>query len=524
MYRTGDLARYGKEGSIEYLGRLDNQVKIRGFRIELGEVEAALQVLPGVQEAVVMARQENTRYDKHLVAYFVPNPQQMDSQKLETSTLRAELLKSLPEYMVPAHFVLLERMPLTANGKLDRRALPEPGELNSEQSYVAPRNELEHTLAAIWAKALRLNQVGIHDNFFELGGHSLLAVNLTTKIRQQLHVNLPLSQLFIAPTIAAYSKAVTQMEPQRRSLISLQKGNGGTPLYLFHPAGGDVLCYKPLLEALDNSIPVFGIEAEKSFETTVIADDFDVLCTNYAHAIRTNQTEGSCYLAGWSLGGKIAFQVAWLLEQRGMTILGVVMMDTIVKRREASQEDPDTLAAFLSKMLESPFDQIEHLFGTEFIHLHKRLKSLADDIGVEVFADMLERGQDRLESEFDFENIHQEALRQIYTTMVVTNRMARQFTPKMLNAPIFSFWAQQTIAQGYDSSSWSPYSNDATYSNAEILPGRHSDFVTGENAHTIGRALSDRLLHRWIQERRYENAPFESQIAMLQPIGIDDAQ
>ena len=314
------------------------------------------------------------------------------------------------------------------------------------------------------------------------------------------------------------------MEPQRRSLISLQKGDGGTPLYLFHPAGGDVLCYKPLLEALDNNIPVFGIEAEKPFETTEVVDDFEAVCTNYAHAIRTNQTEGSCYLAGWSLGGKIAFQVAWLLEHSGMTVSGVVMMDTIVKRREVSQEDPDTLAVFLGKILDSPPEQVEHLFGTDFIPLHKRLKSLADDVGIEAFADMLERGQDRLELEFDFENIHQEALRQSYTTMVVTNRMAKQFIPKMLNAPIFSFWAQQTIAQGYDSNSWSPYSNDATSSNAEVLPGRHSDFVTGENARVIGRALSDRLLHRWIQERGYENVSFEPRIAMLQMIGTDNAQ
>ena len=180
LYRTGDLGRYLPDGNIEFLGRNDHQVKIRGFRIELGEIEARLAEHPQVREAVVVAR-EAADGDKRLVAYYTAEP---DAQ-LEAADLRSRLAAALPDHMVPAAFVSLQTMPLTPNGKLDRKALPDPGEAAyARQSYEPPQGEVEQALAAIWAELLGVERVGRHDNFFELGGHSLLAVRMVIEYIQ----------------------------------------------------------------------------------------------------------------------------------------------------------------------------------------------------------------------------------------------------------------------------------------------------------------------------------------------------
>ncbi|HVR95695.1 MAG TPA: non-ribosomal peptide synthase/polyketide synthase, partial [Thermoanaerobaculia bacterium] len=193
VYRTGDLARWREDGAIEFLGRTDHQVKIRGFRIELGEIEAVLLTLPAVREAVVLAR------DRRLVAYVVG-----DSM---ADALRQGLCEQLPESMVPAAFVLLPALPLTSSGKVDRKALPAP-EWRNEESYAAPRTQVEEILADLWAELLGLDRVGVHDHFFALGGHSLLATQVVSRVRQVLGVEVPLRSLFEAPTVAGLAERV----------------------------------------------------------------------------------------------------------------------------------------------------------------------------------------------------------------------------------------------------------------------------------------------------------------------------
>ena len=204
MYKTGDLARYLPNGDIEYLGRIDNQVKIRGFRIEPGEIEAALAALPEVREAVVLVR-EDIPGDKRLAAYVVTRPE------VAAGALRARLAQTLPDYMVPSHFIPLDGLPLTPNGKIDRKALPAPSASRSDDGYVAPRTPAEETLAAIWAEVLKLDRVGIHDNFFALGGHSLLAITLLDRMRSA-GLQADVRALFAAPTIAALAAAVNHVE------------------------------------------------------------------------------------------------------------------------------------------------------------------------------------------------------------------------------------------------------------------------------------------------------------------------
>ncbi|KTC08996.1 hypothetical protein AO390_13490, partial [Pseudomonas marginalis ICMP 11289] len=251
LYRTGDLARYRAAGVIEYAGRIDHQVKIRGHRIELGEIEARLQAQAQVREVIVLA------LGGQLVAYLVPGDPAQDPQTLR-ETLKAELKAHLPDYMVPTHFVLLDAMPLTPNGKLDRKALPAPdatqlqaqyvapeGELEQQLAaiwadvlkvdqvgrpngkldrkalpapdatqlqaqYVAPEGELEQQLAAIWADVLKVDQVGRTDNFFELGGHSLVAVQMLVRVREQLKHEVSLKDLFERPVLADFCATIQQ--------------------------------------------------------------------------------------------------------------------------------------------------------------------------------------------------------------------------------------------------------------------------------------------------------------------------
>ena len=213
LYKTGDLARYLPNGELEYLGRVDQQVKIRGFRIELGEIEAVLSQHPAVEETIVIAT-EDIPGDKNLVAYIVPNQEQIQTQEAQSlvSLLREFLKEKLPEYMVPRAYVVIESLPLTPNGKVDRRALPAPDTLIfDKQNYLAPRTHVEEALVEIWAKVLGKEQVGINDNFFELGGHSLLATQLVSRIRDAFQIDLSVRNLFEAPTVGQLARYVETM-------------------------------------------------------------------------------------------------------------------------------------------------------------------------------------------------------------------------------------------------------------------------------------------------------------------------
>ncbi|MFN6478156.1 non-ribosomal peptide synthetase [Nostoc sp. DedQUE07] len=236
LYKTGDLARYLPNGDLEYLGRIDNQVKIRGFRIELGEIETLLASHPAIWESAVLVQEDepgdtctehldfarwSRSRSKRLVAYVVPQVEQSPT----VSELRQFLKAKLPEYMVPSAFVLLESLPLTSNGKVDRRALPKP-ELDSTllEKFVAPRTPMEEMLAQIWAEVLKVEQVGIHDNFFELGGHSLLATQLLSRIRTSFKVELALRELFAKATVAELAQSIGQLQQQILRLTSTPLG------------------------------------------------------------------------------------------------------------------------------------------------------------------------------------------------------------------------------------------------------------------------------------------------------------
>ncbi|HEY0079206.1 MAG TPA: amino acid adenylation domain-containing protein [Pyrinomonadaceae bacterium] len=232
LYRTGDLVRYLPDGNVEFLGRRDNQVKVRGFRIELGEIETAIGAYAGVREAVVLAEGEDAS-DKHLTAYLVAE----EGDDLNVGDLRCYLKEKLPDYMIPSAFVSLEQMPLTPNGKVDRRALPSLAEsrLQVEAEFVAPRTPTEEAIAFVWRDVLGSESVGVNDNFFELGGHSLSATQVVSRLREALQVELPLHTFFESPTVAGLAEALAHLDTQEGRVpqpppIKRRAQKGGVPL------------------------------------------------------------------------------------------------------------------------------------------------------------------------------------------------------------------------------------------------------------------------------------------------------
>jgi AMP-binding enzyme/Phosphopantetheine attachment site/AMP-binding enzyme C-terminal domain len=215
MYRTGDIGRWLPDGNIEFIGRMDDQVKVRGFRIELGEVEGALRELDQVREAVVVAREDESG-QKELIGYVVAR----QGQKLVVQEVREQLGRKLPQHMVPTGWVELDALPLNANGKVDRKALPAPsGARQVGREYVAPRTAMEEVLAEIWSQVLKVDRVGVHDDFFELGGHSLRAAQVISKIRSILSRDTTLKVLFESRTIeslATHLAKTNQKEPPTR--------------------------------------------------------------------------------------------------------------------------------------------------------------------------------------------------------------------------------------------------------------------------------------------------------------------
>ncbi|HEX6289605.1 MAG TPA: amino acid adenylation domain-containing protein [Herpetosiphonaceae bacterium] len=338
LYRTGDRARYLPDGTIDYLGRIDQQVKVRGFRVELGEVETALRRHPAVLDTAVTVR-EDTPGDRRLCAYVVPRP----GQSPEAPDLRLFLQQILPDYMIPRVVMLMEALPLTPSGKVDRRALPPPDAASamSDASQVAPRDDWEWRLAQLWADLLHLPAVSVHDDFFALGGHSLLAVQVMTGIRQHFGCSLPLATLVQSPTIAQLAAHLRQNapEPVWSPLVPLQPRGSRRPFFCIHPGGGTVFCYADLARALGPDQPCYGLQAQGLEAGQTPHRSIPDLAAAYITAIRLVQPHGPYLLGGWSLGGVIAFEIASQFQHQGEAIGLLVLIDSAVPLPDQAPPD-----------------------------------------------------------------------------------------------------------------------------------------------------------------------------------------
>ncbi|KAF9402012.1 hypothetical protein BGX21_011503 [Mortierella sp. AD011] len=326
MYKTGDLVRYLSNSNIMYLGRDDDQVKIRGFRIELGEIEACLAEHPAVSEAIVVALSEEA--EKSLVAYVTASPDEQLPRKL-----RSHLASRLPEYMIPSAFVRLDSFPLTANGKLDRHALPAPDEdAIARQIYEAPQGEMEMAIMNIWVELLGVERIGRHDGFFILGGHSLLAVKMINRIRTILGFEMSLRTLFEAPTIAELATRLLEggntQNDSYEVLLPIRPHGTRPPLFCVHPGFGLSWCYIGLSAQLHKDQPIYGLQARGFFGNGQLPTSLDEMALDYLDQIRSIQPHGPYHLLGYSLGGSIAHTMAAHLEQQGERVALLAVMDT----------------------------------------------------------------------------------------------------------------------------------------------------------------------------------------------------
>ena len=301
LYKTGDLARHLPTGEIEFLGRSDDQIKIRGFRIELGEIEGALAKHPGVREGVVVAR-EDTPGDKQIVAYFVPQ-----SVAPGAAELRQYLQKQLPEYMVPSAFVVLESLPMTPNGKVNRRGLPAPQVPTAVATFAMASDPLQARLVALWEEVLAKRPIGIHDNFFELGGHSLLAARLMHRTGQALGKTLPLAMLFHAPTIDRLATILRGDEWSQHwsSLVPIQPSGERPPFFCIHGIGGNVLGFQRLGRCMAPDYPFYGLQSQgldgkrpRFHSIPEMASHYILKCAAYSRMGRTSWADFR--LADWS--------------------------------------------------------------------------------------------------------------------------------------------------------------------------------------------------------------------------------
>lgn len=324
LYRTGDIARCRTDGVVEFIGRKDNQVKVRGFRVALEEIECIIGTYPEVALAAVRAWPDASE-ETSLTAFVVGKVGPIN----DFSGLRRFLRQVLPGYMVPAHFVALRSMPMTATGKIDRKQLTE-SRPNARRTRVrvAPRDELERSIAAVWEEVLGSSDVDIHDNFFDAGGHSLLGVTLLAGITKAVGRQLSLATLLRAPTIAALAeqlKAVNEFSFSH--LVELRAGSGEQPLFIVHAIFGSVVKFRALAERLCTDRPVYGVQARGMDPNQEPHASIAEMADAYIDAIRTLQPAGPYALAGYSFGGLVAYEMACRLAEGGQKVEFLALFD-----------------------------------------------------------------------------------------------------------------------------------------------------------------------------------------------------
>jgi thioesterase domain-containing protein/acyl carrier protein len=343
MYRTGDLVWWGADGQLRFVGRADEQVKIRGFRIELGEVRAALAGCEGVQQAVVVAREDRPG-DKRLVGYVTESA----PAAVDPAQIRAALGQRLPAYMVPAAVVVIDAVPLTVNGKLDERSLPAP-EYNHTDRYRAPANAVEEVLAGIYAQVLGLTRVGVEDSFFELGGDSILAMRLIAAVNKSLNTHLAVRTLFYAPSVRSLSQQLGKDDSAMEVVpMEVFQHGPGAPLCCIHDGTGLSYAYLALRDYVD--CPIIGINETPQKGEPEFGSIRD-MAASYADRLQAVYPDGPYKILGWSFGGPVAHELAVELRRRGYAVQRLILLDPPTGAVKNQPLDPNHSTSRIENLL-----------------------------------------------------------------------------------------------------------------------------------------------------------------------------
>ncbi|QJC97529.1 Bacillibactin synthetase component F [Bacillus mojavensis] len=468
MYRTGDVARRRADGSLDYVGRADHQVKIRGFRIELGEIEAALVQHPQLEDAAVIVREDQPG-DKRLAAYVIPSSE----ETFDTAELRRYAAERLPDYMVPSAFVTMKELPLTPNGKLDRKALPAP-DFAAAVTGRGPRTPQEEILCDLFMEVLHLPRVGIDDRFFDLGGHSLLAVQLMSRIREALGVELSIGNLFEAPTVAGLAERLEMGSSQSALdvLLPLRTSGDRLPLFCVHPAGGLSWCYAGLMTSLGTDYPIYGLQARGIGQQEALPKTLDDMAADYIEQIRTIQPKGPYHLLGWSLGGNVVQAMATQLQKQGEDVSLLVMLDAYPNHFLPIKEAPDDEEALIALLALGGYDP----------------DSLGDKpLDFKTAIEILRRDGSALAS------LDESVILNLKNTYVNSVGILGSYAPKTFRGNVL-FFRSTIIPEWFDPiepDSWKPYI-DGQIEQIDI-DCRHKDLCQPEPLAVIGRVLAAKL-------------------------------
>lgn len=488
IYRTGDIGRYQPGGVIEFLGRRDLQVKIQGHRIELGEIESLLSANPDISAAVAVVHGSNASH-AHLLAYVVP----AGAAELDTDQLRQELEQKLPGYMVPRAIHVLDHLPLSSNGKVDRKALPDIDMSAAKNAQIkklsrGPMDEMETGLLSIWRVALNQPELTVSDDFFDVGGQSFEAVRVVGAIREKLGKNLSIGVIWQERTVERVAAILRRGEGKTTTAcrVPLDLNGSGTPLYLVHPAGGHVMCYRKLASLLDR--PVIGFQAPGIEGDETPLASIEALAIRYVTELEQHQPHGPLLLGGWSSGALIAFAMAAELHKKGRAVAGIVMFDCPAPLVHTPIDDQTLLTWFLEDLaLDLPVAElIEESFSGSASLPQEAQKQIAA-----VHAILQARGHAQV---FD---IHQMTLIfQVFSGIV---RGSREYHAPHVDVNIFLVRAENDVVSEFADHpdkiqpqwGWNTLCKNVT---ASSLPGSHysllSDATIARLAHETDRWCS----------------------------------
>lgn len=476
LYKSGDVARFRRDGAVEFLGRSDDQVKLRGLRIELGDIAAALTGAPGVVAAEVLLRQPAAG-EPRLVGYVQPADVALDA-----SALRSHLAQRLPDYMLPAAFVTVDDWPLTANGKLNRRALPLPeveasagGELNT-----ATERELARLFSQeLFADELKTSRpIGADDDFFSLGGDSLSAVHLLLAIQARWHWDPGFGALFARPTVAGLAALIdapaANADDGLGPSVRLSRGEAGlAPLFAIHPAGGIAWNYRELAGALAPARTVFGLQSPALDPHSPLPESIDALAARYVDTLSATYPEGPVHLAGWSVGGIIAHAMAIRLREQGREVGVVALLDAYPAECWRAEPEPDPVAALRALLAIAGYDPEQHLA------LDTREKVVA----------FLRRGESTLG------NLPEAVLDGVVRAVTGTNRLVRDHYHGRFDGTLMHLRAGHDHAQrpALQAGLWAAYAGEI---DAVELPFLHAEMTGRDAAARIAPLLSRRMAER----------------------------
>ncbi len=509
LYRTGDLGRSLPDGSIVFLGRNDFQVKLRGFRIELGEIEARLAEHSAIREAVVVDR-EDAAGERQLVAYYTEvepgddldwnqvfanilggdGPDEGDAAKQMAKQLRAHLAVRLPDYMVPSAYVKLPAIPLTPNGKLDRKALPNPdGSAVANQRYEAPQGQTEVIVARVWTDVLKIERIGRHDNVFDLGAHSMLLPAVVGMLRRD-DFRINVMDIFPHPTVASLAAHLQQLALTQTlnalsdSVVVVRKTGSQRPLFLVHETHGLDMYFPVVARHIDPDIPVYGLPGMPldGPQLQTMAE----LAARMVHIIRSVQPEGPVRVAGWSFGGMLAYEIGAQLLARGDAVEFIGLLDTEVIFDQICSVRPDTAQGILLLSCEGQADEASN---TAKRNAYDSLREAAPTMD---YAQLFARCAEAQLLPHYIAHMNATEAQQYLARLVAHENAIEAYTPHAAALPVRIFVAQEEADPDNEYLGWDKLLSPQHLGLVRVQ-GNHRTMVE-VHAETLGQAISGELM------------------------------